>query len=80
MSATPEAVEAAALQLNTGERLQLIERLIDSLLLEPALHADWNAEIARRLAELDAGLVKTIPAEAVFARLRARTARQDSES
>jgi len=32
----------------------------------------WDAEIRRRLAELDAGTAEFIPAEEVFAELRAR--------
>jgi len=32
----------------------------------------WDKEIARRLAEVDSGRVKLIPAAKVFARLRAK--------
>jgi putative addiction module component (TIGR02574 family) len=32
----------------------------------------WLDEVQRRSAEFDAGLVKTIPAEEVFERVRAR--------
>ena len=32
----------------------------------------WRAEIARRLKQLDSGKAKTIPAEKVFAKLRAK--------
>lgn len=37
----------------------------------PPLHPAWEAEIARRVAEMDAGLVESIPAEKVFAEMRA---------
>jgi hypothetical protein len=36
----------------------------------------WLDEIQRRSRELDAGLVETIPAEKVFADLRAKLARR----
>ena len=71
MTVTLETVEATALQLSAEERAELIERLIDTVLPAPPLHPAWEAEIARRVAELDAGLVESIPAEKVFAELRA---------
>ncbi len=71
MNATLETVEAAALQLSAEERAELIERLIDTVVPLPPLHAAWEAEIARRVAEMDAGLVEGIPAEQVFAKMRA---------
>jgi putative addiction module component (TIGR02574 family) len=71
MNASLAAVEAAALQLSTEDRAELIERLIDTVLPPPPLHPGWEAEIARRLQEMDAGRVEGIPAETVFARMRA---------
>jgi putative addiction module component (TIGR02574 family) len=71
MNASLETVEAAALQLTAEERAELIERLIDTVVPPPPLHPAWQAEIARRVAEMDAGLVEGIPAEQVFARMRA---------
>ena len=71
MTATLEAIEAAAMQLSAEERAELIERLIDTVLPAPPLHPAWEAEIARRVAEMDAGLVEGIPAEKVFAEMRA---------
>ena len=38
---------------------------------ESEVERAWNAEIRRRVAELDAGTVETIPAEQVFAELNA---------
>ena len=70
MTASFETVEAAALQLSAEERAELIERLIDTVLPAPPLHPAWEAEIARRVAELDAGLVECIPGEQVLAELR----------
>ena len=71
MSTTLESVEAAALELTAEERAELIERLIDTVIPAPPLHPAWEAEVARRVAELDAGTVECIPAEEVFAKMRA---------
>ena len=79
MSATLETVEAAALQLSAEERGELIERLIDTVLPPPPLHPAWEAEIARRVAEMDAGLVEGIPAEQVFAKMRALIEAHDAK-
>ena len=71
MTASLETVEAAAMQLSAEERGELIERLIDTVLPPPPLHPAWETEIARRVAEMDAGVVEAIPAEEVFAEMRA---------
>ena len=57
---------------NTARTLKPIERdqLIDSLI--DAREAEQNAEIGHRIAEIDSGEVKGIPAEQVFAELRER--------
>jgi putative addiction module component (TIGR02574 family) len=79
MNASLETVEAAAMQLSAEERAELIERLIDTVLPAPPLHPAWEAEIARRVAEMDAGLVEGIPAEQVFARMRAMIEAHDTK-
>jgi len=71
MSSTLESVEAAAIELTAEERAELIKRLIDTVLPAPPLHPAWEAEIARRIADLDAGAVECIPAEEVFGDMRA---------
>jgi putative addiction module component (TIGR02574 family) len=80
MTTTLEAVEAAALRLSAEERAELIERLIDTVLPAPPLHPAWEAEIARRVAEMDAGLVESIPAEKVFAEMRAMIEAHDPKT
>ncbi len=80
MPASLEIVEAAALQLSAAERAELIERLIDTVAPAPPLHPAWEAEIARRVAEVDAGLVECIPAEKVFAELRAMIEAHDPKT
>lgn len=56
-----------AARLSAGDRAALAALLIESL--DPGVEADveaaWSAEIARRVAELDAGSVETIPWEEV---------------
>lgn len=71
MTITLEAVEAAARELSAAERAELIERLIDTVLPAPPLHPAWEAEVARRVAEMDTGAVEGIPADKVLAELRA---------
>ena len=74
MTTTLDGVTADALKLSPAERAELIERIADSVLPAPPLHPAWEAEIARRVAEMDAGVAASIPAERVFAELRGMTA------
>lgn len=66
-----EAVAAEALQLTTEQRADLVERLIASIEPRLPLHPEWEAEIARRIADVDSGRTKAIPGEQVFAEVRA---------
>jgi putative addiction module component (TIGR02574 family) len=72
MSLTYQQVAHAAMQLSPDERVDLAEKLWVSVDTPEAIAAAWDEEIARRVAQLDAGEVKTVPAEQVFAELRAR--------
>ncbi len=67
-----QSVEAAALELSQEERAQLAQSLLASLPRDPEVEATWDEEIKRRVAELEAGLIETIPAEDVFAEARSR--------
>lgn len=71
MTTTLEAVETAALGLSVPERAELIQRLIETVLPPPPLHPEWEAEIERRLADLDSGRTQAIPAEKVLDEMRA---------
>ena len=76
MGAMLEELENQALQLSPKERGELIHRLIVSLESEPedtpeAIAKAWDEEIARRVADMEAGKTVWIPAEEVFARLDA---------
>jgi putative addiction module component (TIGR02574 family) len=71
MGAILEELESQALQLPPQERSKLIHRLIVSLDGEPeespeAIAKAWDEEIARRVADMDAGRTQWIPAEEVF--------------
>ncbi len=71
MSLSLEELFCAAVQLPERDRATLAGLLIESLepAPEPDVEAAWSKEIARRVAELDAGTVKTIPWEEVRAAL-----------
>jgi putative addiction module component (TIGR02574 family) len=77
MGAMLEELENQALQLSPKERGELIHRLIISLDSEPedtpeAIAKAWDEEIARRVADMEAGKTKWIPADEVMTRLRAK--------
>ena len=79
MSAILKEIEEQALQLPPKERGELAHRLIVSLEGEPEDSPDviaqaWDEEIARRVADMDAGRTKWIPADEVMTRLRAKIA------
>jgi putative addiction module component (TIGR02574 family) len=76
MAAILKEIENQALQLSPPERGELIHRLIVSLEGEPedspeVIAKAWDEEIARRVADMDAGKTVWIPAADVFARLDA---------
>ena len=76
MTTVLDELEAQALHLSPEERGQLIHRLIVSLEGTPedtpeAIAQAWDEEIARRVADMEAGKTVWIPADEVFARLDA---------
>jgi len=77
MSALLEELVQRALRLSPEERVQLIHRLIARLENEPgntpeAIAQAWDEEIARRMADIDAGRAQLIPGAEVLARIRAK--------
>jgi len=59
------------MELTDDERAELAVSLLASIdTPAPALHPAWEAEIARREADLAAGRSTTIPAEAVLAEIQ----------
>ena len=82
MATILEKLEEQALLLPPDERGQLIHRLIVSLDGEPEgtpeqIAKAWDEEIARRVADMDAGRTQWIPAEEVFAEIDAMIAAHD---
>lgn len=79
MSLPLDDVTAQALQLSAEDRALLIDRPVGTVLPAPShLHPAWEAEIARRVADLDAGRTSSIPAEHVFADVRGLIANVDA--
>lgn len=73
-------LETEALDLPVRERARLAQRLIASL--DEDVEEDqeeveraWEEELRRRVAEVESGTAELIPAEEVFAEIRARPRR-----
>lgn len=77
MAATLKDVEAQAMLLTPRERSELAHRLIVSLDSPAqdspeAIAQAWDEEIARRVADMDAGRTTWTPADEVMCRIRER--------
>lgn len=71
MNSTVDEVLKQALALDEGDRASVAGALIESLETEidPDAEAAWDAEICRRLAELDSGSANLTPWSEVRRRL-----------
>ena len=71
---TVDELMRAALSLNATERASMAHELLSSLesLSEAEVEQLWVEEALRRSADIDAGLVETIPADQVIAEARSR--------
>lgn len=69
-----EKIRSAALDLPESERAELAYELVTSLdgPADADVKKEWDTEITRRLAEIDAGTAKLIDREEFRRRLRAR--------
>ena len=67
-----EELSARARTLPPEDRARLAEELLESLEQDPdsEVEAAWDREIERRVAEVEAGTAKLIPAEDVHAQAR----------
>ena len=67
-----EELSARAKTLPREDRARLAEELLESLEQSPdsEVEASWDREIKRRVAEVEAGTAKLIPAEDVHAEAR----------
>ena len=72
MSEVAEKMKIELARLTARERAELAHFLIQSLDEEPDVDAEaaWDAELARRAAEIKSGNATGEPAEKVFAYLR----------
>ena len=71
MSTLAEELSRQALALPPEERVRLAEELLATVQQEDAeVEAAWDEELKRRIAEIDAGTARLIPAEDVFAEIR----------
>lgn len=77
-SSTLEKVRAEALNLPESDRAELAQDLVASLdgPAETDAEKAWEAEILRRLAEIDAGTARLIDREEFSRRMRGRMNRR----
>ena len=68
-----ETITEEALKLPAEERARLADTLVESLdpVDDPHIRQAWEQEIERRIADVESGRSKTVPAEEVFAEIRA---------
>ncbi|OGA55834.1 MAG: addiction module component CHP02574 family protein [Betaproteobacteria bacterium RIFCSPLOWO2_12_FULL_62_58] len=76
-SPTLEKVRSEALSLSEAERAELAHNLVASLdgPADPDVETAWDAEILRRLAEIDSGTANLIDREEFRRRMRDRMSR-----
>jgi putative addiction module component (TIGR02574 family) len=71
MTTLVDELSQKALELPPEERVRLAEKLLATVHeVDAEVEAAWDQEIQRRLAEIDSGTAKLIPAEEVFAEVR----------
>lgn len=71
MSTSVQIVEAEAMKLTPSERADLADKLWLSVHSQDDVDAAWEAEIAHRIEELEAGRTESVPYEQVRAELLA---------
>lgn len=76
-SSALEKIRAEALNLSESERAELAHNLVTSLdgPADSDVEKAWDAEILRRLAEIDSGTANLIDREEFRHRMRARMSR-----
>ncbi len=71
MSDLVDELSRKARALPPEDRVRLAEELLATIQeADPDVEAAWDAEIKRRIAEINSGTAKLIPAEEVFAEVR----------
>jgi putative addiction module component (TIGR02574 family) len=67
-----EFLEAEAMKLTPNERAELADKLWLSVCSKEEVDAAWDAEVARRIQQIDSGEVECVPWETVMTELRAK--------
>jgi putative addiction module component (TIGR02574 family) len=70
MATTVDQIVEEARGLSRDQLAELVDRLTQSLTLEPGIEEAWKKEVRRRVAEIEKGEVKGIPGDEVSARIR----------
>lgn len=71
MSTLIDELSQKARLLPPEERVRLAEELLSTVQeTAPDVEASWEEEIRRRIAEIEAGTAKLVPADEVFAEVR----------
>lgn len=66
-----EELSRKARALPTEDRIRLAEEILATVQeVDAEVEQAWDAEIRRRIAEIDNGTAKLVPAEEVFAEVR----------
>ncbi len=65
-----EQLTQDALSLPKDLRLQLVEKLLDSLEVDESIQSEWLVEAEKRRNEIRNGLVQPIPGEEALAQVR----------
>jgi len=75
-SASIQKLREDAMKLPDADRADLADLLWTSVADQSVIDAAWATEIANRVADLDAGRTKSVPAATVFARAKEIIERQ----
>ena len=79
MKATLDRVTHDALEMSPHERAALAHALLVSMdeVVDQEVDQAWNAEIERRVGEIQSGKVQGVPAPDVFTKLKAKYSQKE---
>lgn len=70
MTAAAQALKPVLDRLSVEDRRELASYLLEES--EPDIHPAWKDEIKERMADVESGVEKGVPASEIMARLKAR--------
>lgn len=70
LAETLQDVYQAAMELPDEARLELVERLIPTIASNHEVEVEQVSVVRKRMAEMESGEVKPVPADEVFRRVR----------